>query len=144
VADDDRLDALLAAVRRRGGRVTTARRAVLAALLETDGRHLGAEAIGEEVRARHPDVHLSTVYRTLDALEQLGLVVHVHLGHGPSTYHLVDGLPHHAVCGACGAVIELPADVFAGLEQRLADEHGFILEPHHFALAGRCRACAPR
>lgn len=143
MADDDRLDALLAVVRCRGGRVTTARRAVLAALLDTDGRHLSAEAIGEEVRARHPDVHLSTVYRTLDALEQVGVVVHVHLGHGPSTYHLVDGLHHHAVCTSCGAVIELPADVFETLERRLAEEHCFVLEPHHFALAGRCRACAP-
>ncbi|MGH9245540.1 MAG: Fur family transcriptional regulator [Acidimicrobiales bacterium] len=135
------LDSLLERVRNLGGRVTTARRAVLAALLEPDAYHLSAEDVAARVQARHPDVHLSTVYRTLEALEAMGLLSHVHLGHGPSTYHLADRPHHHAVCQSCGQVVELSADALAGIDRRLRRDHGFALDVQHFALVGRCAAC---
>ena len=134
---DDALDLL----RERGLRVTTARRAVLVALLEADG-HLRAEDLAAVVHGRHPDVHLSTVYRALETFEEVGLVTHVHLGHGPSTYHLSDQLHHHAVCEACGAVVELPDDVLDAVARRVRDEFGFEVDARHFALAGRCSGCA--
>jgi Fe2+ or Zn2+ uptake regulation protein len=121
--------------------VTTARRAVLGALLAHEG-HATAEDLAEAVQADHPEVHLSTVYRTLDAFEQLGLVAHVHLGHGRATYHLADDLHHHAVCDRCGAVLQLPLEMFEDVAARLRAEHGFVAEPHHFAVVGRCRECA--
>jgi Fe2+ or Zn2+ uptake regulation protein len=134
------LEDVLDRVREHGGRITTARRAVIAVLLERPGRHLTAEDVAARVQADHPDVHLSTVYRTLESLEEMGVLTHTHLGHGPSTYHLTDRPHHHAVCRSCGAVVELPTETFAELEHRLLDEHGFELETH-FALAGRCRRC---
>jgi Fe2+ or Zn2+ uptake regulation protein len=137
------LDVLLDRLRAEGGRVTTARRAVLASLLdpEPDRGHLTAEDIAAHVQAHHPDIHLSTIYRTLEALEEIGLVSHVHLGHGPSTYHLTDRPHHHAVCRVCGAVVELPAGALDAVERRLRRDHGFTLEAEHFALVGRCAAC---
>jgi Fur family transcriptional regulator, ferric uptake regulator len=136
-----RLEDVLDRVRQHGGRITTARRAVLAVLVERPGRHLSAEDVAARVRSAHPDVHLSTVYRTLEALEAMGVITHTHLGHGPSTYHLTDRPHHHAVCRLCGAVVELPPESFDELDRRLRTEHGFELEAEHFALAGRCRRC---
>lgn len=94
------------------------------------------------VSARHPEVHRATVYRTLDRLEEVGVITHVHLGHGPSTFHLNDRPHHHAVCSSCGAVVEVPLAALDDLASRLQAEHGFDLSPQHFALSGRCRDCA--
>jgi Fe2+ or Zn2+ uptake regulation protein len=136
----DRIDGLIAELRARGGRVTGARRGVLASLLAADG-HLTAEELTMSVQAAQPDVHLSTVYRSLDALEQLGLVDHVHLGHGRAVYHLTDNPHQHLVCEACGAVIEVPDSTFSELAEQLRTRHGFALRPNHFAVLGRCSAC---
>lgn len=138
------VDDVLALVRDRGGRVTEARRAVVEALLSGAGEHLTAETVAERVQVRHPDVHLSTVYRTLEALEALGVASHVHLGHGPSTYHLAGEAHHHAVCDTCGRVVELPLDLFDDVGARVEAETGFRIAPEHFALSGRCRRCAQR
>lgn len=139
---DHRLDRALGLLREHGGRVTTPRRAVLAALLDEHRRHLSAEELAEAVQVTHPEVHLSTVYRTLEAFEQLGVVTHVHLGHGRAIYHLTDDLHHHAACERCGRVLQLPDSIFADLHDALVTSYGFELDAHHFALVGRCRDCA--
>ena len=141
-SDDVRLEGILALLREGGGRVTTARRAVLSALLEGARRHVSAEELAAAVHAEDPAVHLSTVYRTLDALEQLSVVTHVHLGHGRAIYHLTDELHHHAVCEGCGDVLQLPDSIFGDVSATLRESWGFALDAHHFALVGRCRACA--
>lgn len=141
-ADDLRSERVLGLLRQGGGRVTVARRAVLAALLEGTRRHLSAEEVAAAVHAENPAVHLSTVYRTLDALEKLGVVTHVHLGHGRAIYHLTDELHHHAVCESCGDVLQLPDTIFGDVQAALQRSWGFSLDAHHFALVGRCGACA--
>lgn len=136
----ERLEDLIGELRARGGRVTGARRALLSALLSADG-HLTADELATQVQAALPDVHLSTIYRCLDALEQLGMVDHVHLGHGRAVYHLTDDPHQHLVCEACGAVIEVPDSTFSDLSQQLRTRYGFALRPNHFAVLGRCAAC---
>jgi Fur family ferric uptake transcriptional regulator len=136
-------DDVLALLRRRGGRVTVARRAVIEALLAGD-HHVTADEIAARVAAEHPEVHRSTVYRTLERLEEVGVVTHVHLGHGPSTFHVADPPHHHAVCVSCGSVVEVPFDALDPLADRLDAEHDFELSPQHFALSGRCAACRDR
>jgi Fur family ferric uptake transcriptional regulator len=137
----DRSAAVLDGMRASGVRVTAARRAVVQALVAADD-HVTADDLAAAVAVAAPDVHRSTVYRTLDALERLGVVTHVHLGHGRAVYHLTDHLHQHAVCEACGMVVELPDDVLRDVVERLARETGFEIDPHHFALVGRCRYCA--
>ncbi|HEX4904268.1 MAG TPA: Fur family transcriptional regulator [Acidimicrobiales bacterium] len=136
-----RAGAVLDALRASGVRITAPRRAVVTALVEADD-HLGADELAARVASDEPDVHLSTVYRTLDALERIGVVTHVHLGHGRAVYHLTDRLHQHAVCEDCGAVVELPDDVLDDVRARLRRETGFEVDPHHFALVGRCGGCA--
>ncbi|HUF32931.1 MAG TPA: Fur family transcriptional regulator [Acidimicrobiales bacterium] len=137
----EREEQVLARLRARGGRVTGARRAVLAGLLDGPG-HVSAEELAEVVRRSQPEVHLSTVYRALEAFEALGVVTHVHLGHGRAIYHLTDQLQHHAACERCGAVIHLPDGLFADVAERLEGDFGFHLDTHHFALVGTCERCA--
>ena len=136
----DQVAVILARMRAAGGRVTVARRALVQALVA--GEHLTADDLAAQVQALHPDVHLSTVYRTLDALEELGIVTHVHLGHGRAVYHLAESAHLHLVCSRCGSVTEVSDDVIAPLADMVSRENGFTLEPRHFALLGTCRTCS--
>jgi Fe2+ or Zn2+ uptake regulation protein len=142
VTTTDRVGGLLDELQARGERITVARRALVESLVGSD-RHLTADELTAEVQRRHPAVHRATIYRTLERLRELGVVEHSHLGHGPAVYHLHDEVHQHLVCEACGAVVEVPATLFRSVERKLRDEHGFVMRPLHFAVVGRCRACAP-
>jgi Fe2+ or Zn2+ uptake regulation protein len=135
------LDDLLGELRARGARVTTARRLVLADLVRRGGAHPTAEQIARRISRSNPDLHLSTVYRTLEALEDLGLVMRASIGEGATTYHLAADRHHHARCDACGRVIELPDAAFASVVRRLARDHGFAATPRHVTIPGLCADC---
>ena len=138
--DEPRLDRILRLLRERGGRVTTARRAIITALLESTG-HVTADELAATVQAAQPDVHLSTIYRCLEALEDLGVVDHVHLGHGRAVYHLTDETHQHLFCERCERVQELPIAKLRPLFAMLEQEFAFELDRRHFAIVGRCREC---
>jgi len=85
----------------------------------------------------------ATVYRTLEALEEAGVLRHTHLGHGPAVYHLADEPPHqHLVCAVCGATSSIAADRLAEVLQAITEATGFVPDPAHFAITGLCRECA--
>ena len=129
-------ESMLDQLRQRGQRVTTARRLVISTLLDARG-HVTAEDLAVNIQEQHPEIHLSTVYRTLDSLEKLGIVEHTHVGHGPAVYHV--GITHqHLVCEECGAVIDVPTQLLEGVGDSLRREYGFELHIGHFALLGRC------
>jgi Fur family ferric uptake transcriptional regulator len=131
---------VLALVREHGGRVTSSRRLLLESLFDGPG-HRTAEDLAEAVQAQAPDIALSTVYRNLDELEKLGVVVHSHLGHGPATYHLAAGAHSHFVCQDCGVAFEAPDALFASLAAAARDRYGFEIDTRHFAILGRCADC---
>ncbi len=137
----EQAEPILALLRAQGGRVTTCRRAILETFLGIGG-HVTAESLTARVQVNQPDVHESTVYRFLDELERLGVVDHVHLGHGPAVYHLASDAHHHLVCDGCGTVVEVPEEVFATLRTRLQVDFDFSLHPRHFAVTGRCGPCS--
>jgi Fe2+ or Zn2+ uptake regulation protein len=138
----DSVEEVLRLLRSHGGRVTTSRRLLLQCLFE--GRaHRTAEELAAQVQASAPDVHLSTIYRNLEELERLGVVVHAHLGHGPATYHLATETHGHLVCESCGAMLEAPQDLFGALARAASHDFGFTIDPRHFAVLGHCAACAP-
>lgn len=143
-AHDDveaQIEAAVARLRDEGGRATPARRAVVAALYTGDDHHVTAEDVARALTATHPDVHLSTVYRTLEALERAGVVARVDLGPGGAVFHLVDHEHHHLVCPRCGAVTEIADDDLAALRRHLADRYGVGLSPTSQTLTGTCRSC---
>ncbi|MCU1490219.1 MAG: ferric uptake regulator, Fur family [Acidimicrobiaceae bacterium] len=139
---EDPVEEVLSLLRARGGRVTSSRRLLLRCLFG-DGAHRTAEELAEAVQAQAPDVHLSTIYRNLDELERLGVVVHAHLGHGPATYHLASETHGHLVCESCGTMVEASEDLFASLAEEARERFGFVIDPRHFAVLGSCRHCAP-
>jgi Fe2+ or Zn2+ uptake regulation protein len=140
-AEADTLEGALELVRQSGGRVTSSRRILLRILFSSTG-HRSAEELAAEVQAEAPDIHLSTIYRNLEELERLGVVVHAHFGHGPATYHLATSVHGHFVCEECGKLIEVPDSMFSGLARDATTRFGFTIDPHHFAMLGRCEACA--
>ena len=140
-ADFSSVEAVLAVLRSRGGRVTSSRRILLQVLFEADG-HMSAEALAEAVQERAPDVHLSTIYRNLEDLEHLGVISHSHLGHGPSSYLLASHAHAHFICADCGAMIEAPDALFRGLARSAKAQLGFAIDPKHFAILGRCARCS--
>jgi Fur family transcriptional regulator, ferric uptake regulator len=136
------VEALLDALRGQGGRITPGRRAIVEELVSAEG-HLTAEELAARCEARQPDVHLATVYRTLESLEAAGAVSHVHFGHGPAVWHLGSDERHHLVCEGCGWVGHVPAELFAEVASVLADRYGFTVALRHFATPGWCPRCAP-
>jgi Fur family transcriptional regulator, ferric uptake regulator len=123
-----------------GLRSTRQRRAVLAALAELE--HATPEELAARVQDDDPDLNLSTVYRTLDALTRARLVMHVHLHHGSTTYHSTEGEPHiHLVCTSCRSVTQQPVAVADGL-RAAAQAVGFQIDVSHLVLHGLCASCA--
>jgi Fur family ferric uptake transcriptional regulator len=128
-------------LRARGYRLTPQRQLVLEAVDRLE--HSTPDDILAEVRRTARSVNISTVYRTLELLEELGLVSHAHLGHGAPTYHLADRHHHmHLVCRDCAGVIEADLSLAESFRQRLREECGFETDMKHFAIFGRCRTCA--
>ncbi len=138
---EGRVEAAVARLRDEGGRATPVRRAVVAALYTGDDHHVTAEDVARTVTATHPDVHLSTVYRTLEALERAGVVARVDLGPGGAVFHLVDHEHHHLVCPRCGTVTEIADDDLDALRRHLDDRYGVDLSPTGQTLTGLCPAC---
>lgn len=107
-------------LRQRGYRLTPQRQLVLEAVDTLE--HATPDDILIEVRKTASGVNISTVYRTLELLEELGLVSHAHLGHGAPTYHLADRHHHiHLVCRDCTNVIEADISVAAEFTAKLRD-----------------------
>ncbi|MHB1599274.1 MAG: Fur family transcriptional regulator [Acidimicrobiales bacterium] len=136
----DPVEEVLDLLRARGGRVTTSRRVLLGALFGGEV-HRTAEELAKAVHEVTPDVHLSTIYRNLDELEGLGVVVHAHLGHGPATYHLASEMHGHLVCEVCDTTVEAPPELFRELAADARRRYGFVIDPRHFAVLGRCASC---
>jgi Fur family ferric uptake transcriptional regulator len=127
---------LAACLRSRGLRVTTQREHVLAAV-----RSLG-HATPEQISDSVAGVDLTTVYRTLELLEELGLVRHAHLGHGAPSYRPAEDEHIHVVCHSCGAVTDAEPALVDGLAADLVAQSGFVVDRSHFTVFGRCRDCA--
>ena len=136
------VDGVLEMIRATGGRATTSRRVLLEVLFEDQG-HRNAEDLGSEVRARAPEVHISTVYRNLEELERMGVVTHTHLGHGAVTYQLASRSHPHLICAQCGVRIHAPDELFLGLTRAAQRSLGFQIDPSHLAISGLCSDCAP-
>jgi Fur family transcriptional regulator, ferric uptake regulator len=128
-------------LRSRGYRLTPQRQLVLEAVSRLG--HATPEDLSVEVRKTASGLNISTVYRSLELLEELGLVRHAHLGHGAPTYHLASDDDHiHLVCRDCGRVQEVRPTVMDDVVGRLSSEHGFVVDVSHFAVFGRCADCS--
>jgi Fur family ferric uptake transcriptional regulator len=127
------LPILLNTVRSHGMRVSTARRSVLEALLDA-GEPLTAEELAG-------GADLASTYRNLETLESIGIVRHVHLGHGPGRYELSGRHDGWTTCEACGRSTPLASSALRAIRLAAREAAGFEPSFTHFALVGRCRDC---
>jgi Fur family transcriptional regulator, ferric uptake regulator len=136
-------DAAVAALRAHGLRISSARRLVVEALFRA-GRPVRAEEIAGGLHGVVPPSDLASVYRNLETLEEVGLVRHVHFGHGPGLYTLT-GAPEreYLLCEACGSVRPVPAAELDEVRARIREVFGHVARFSHFPIVGLCRGCAP-
>jgi Fur family ferric uptake transcriptional regulator len=134
--------ALKSTLHQRGMRMTPQRQLVLDAVMALE--HSTPEQVCKHVQQTTPTVNITTIYRTLDLLEQLGLVRHAHIGHGAPTYSARDHEHVHLVCHDCGEVEEVPCELLDDLAGTLRGGYGFKLDASHVALSGTCRRCQNR
>jgi Fur family ferric uptake transcriptional regulator len=129
-------------LRARGLRWTPQRRTVIEVLAETDGHVTGADLV-ERCRTRDPATIASTVYRTLDVLEDLGLVRHGHGPDGREEYHVLPVDDHgHLHCEACGDTRQMSEAEATAVAGAVRDVGGFEIDVGHVTLVGRCASCA--
>jgi len=127
-------------LRSRGYRVTPQRQLVLEAVAGLD--HATPEEIAACVQRTAKGVNISTIYRTLELLDSLGLVAHTHLNHGAPTYHLASDAGHvHLVCQDCGKIDKANPEAIAPLTAALDEAHGFETNVSHLTVFGRCKDC---
>ena len=127
-------------LRSRGYRVTPQRQLVLEAVAKLG--HATPEEVASSVQQTAKGVNISTIYRTLELLDSLGLVTHTHLNHGAPTYHLASEAGHvHLVCQNCGKIGEASPEDVAPLTRTLNDKHGFETNVSHLTVFGLCGDC---
>ena len=119
----------------KGYKLTPQRKVILDILHHTDA-HITADDIYLQVKKRIPGVNRSTVYRTLELLESLELVVKSELGSSHVYHHAEEGHHHHLVCRNCGRVVDCDEDILIPLESKLAKEYGFTADLHHHVIQG--------
>ena len=128
-------------LRESGHRLTPQRELVLAAVEELG--HATPDQVYAQVRTKSQSINLSTVYRTLELLDELGLIRHAHLTDRAPTYHSARGHEHaHFICRACRAVISIGRDEMESTLGPLAANHGFAPDYGHLTVFGTCADCA--
>jgi Fur family ferric uptake transcriptional regulator len=131
-------------LRETGHKMTPQRMMVLTSLRHAPG-HLSATAIYDSVKAAYPYVDISTIYRTLNVLKELGVVSETHMGGGDATFEWVgDERHHHLVCKKCNGVSPLNQDYMDRLGAQISQDFGFAADMDHFAIFGVCKGCGAR
>ena len=129
-----------ARLRESGKRLTPQRELILKAVNKLG--HATPDEVLAEVRTMSDAVNVSTVYRTLEVLEELGLVRHAHLSDRAPTYHSVGGHEHfHIVCRNCGRVVSVDPGVVQPLVEALRSDQGFVADVGHLTVFGNCEEC---
>ena len=132
------------ALQSQGHKVTRSRMAVLEVLASTT-EHLKVAELHRRARQIDPQVGLASVYRTMDLLERLHLVKHVHVEHRHRHYARVNERHgHHLVCSDCGLVVEFSDCQVERLTRTLVRRTKFRIDGHCMDFFGQCQDCYRR
>jgi len=138
------LDSAVERLRASGLRVSAARRLVLEALYAADAP-VTAEQVASGLDGRLPRSDIASVYRNLETLEEVGLVRHVHLGHGPGVYLPAGaGEREYLVCDSCGAVEAVDPSEMTAVRSLIRKRFGYEARFSHFPIQGLCAECVPQ
>ncbi len=126
-----------------GYRLTPQRLMILRSVEEA-ASHISAEEIYAQICLHYPQMNISTVYRTLDLVKELGLVTETDLGDGRVRYHCMGKgrHHHHLVCEQCGAIIDMEELILSPLWADIKQKYNFKVDMKHLAFFGRCTECS--
>ena len=130
-------------LKEKGLKLTPQRRLIVDIIHDANA-HLTAEEIIACVQTRMPGVNKSTIYRTLELLEEAGCVYKSGLGDRFIYHHAEEGHHHHLVCGKCGKTADCNEDLFASVETSLEEKYGFRVDFRHVVMGGLCEECRGR
>jgi len=133
---------LVTMLRREGYKMTPQRRAILKEVADAHD-HLTPAALFERVQHSQPKIGLVTIYRTIQILEEVGLICEMHAERTSRSY-LLKRAPehhHHIICSGCGTVADITNCGLEKLQNRLSKETGFEIEGHLLEFFGYCRQC---
>ena len=129
----------------KGYKLTPQRRAIVNIVIQNKGSHLTAEELYDLVKDECPEIGLATVYRTIQLLEDIGIVCKFNLDDGCNRYELVDEdeihQHHHLICRECGKVIEVEEDLLDSIEKNVEKQYKFKIENHSLKFVGICHEC---
>ncbi|MEA4961667.1 Fur family transcriptional regulator [Lutispora sp.] len=131
-------------IKEKGFKFTPQRKSILDVIIANEGKHLSAEEIYEMVKNNCPDIGLATVYRTMQILDEAGMVYKHNFDDGRSRYELYhdeDHQHHHLICINCGKVVEVEEDLLEQLEHEVESKYDFSIINHNLKFFGYCREC---
>jgi Fur family ferric uptake transcriptional regulator len=127
----------------RGLKLTPQRRLIVDVIHEARG-HLTAEEIIKDVQVKMPGVNKSTIYRTLELLENAGCVYKSELGNEFIYHHDEEGHHHHLVCSRCGKTVDCDENIFTQVQRSLKSKYNFSVDFRHMVMTGVCEKCRSR
>jgi Fur family ferric uptake transcriptional regulator len=130
----------IATFKRKGLKLTPQRKLILDIIHDAE-EPLTADTVISHVQSRMPGVHKSTIYRTLEILEESGCVYKSTLDNQLIYHHPEEGHHHHLVCTKCGKSIDCEDDVFAPVEKSIGAKYGFRVDFKHVVMSGLCEEC---
>ena len=130
-------------LKQKGFKLTPQRRLILEYIHDNES-HVTAEEIIEFVRERAPGIDKSTVYRTLDLLENTGCVLKSDVDGHSIYHHTEEGHHHHLVCRLCARSIDCSEDIFSDIKKSLMTKYGFQADMRHVMVSGLCSDCAKK
>ena len=119
---------------------TKQRDRILEAFLESE-RHATSDEIYQTVRAEHPNVGYTTVYRTMKLFCEAGLAEEHHFDDGVTRYEIEHEHHDHLVCVRCGKIIEFESRIIEQAQLEVAAGHKFEVLRHRHELYGHCQDC---
>ena len=132
-------------LKEKGYKLTPQRRAIVDIIIQNAGSHLTTEELYDLVKTECPEIGLATVYRTVQLLEELGVVSKLDLNDGCYRYELVredeNHQHHHLICSQCGKVIEVQGDLLEILEHEIESKYDFKIKNHSVKFYGICSEC---
>ena len=140
------MDILKEKLKETGFKITPQRRAIVDILLKNNSEHLSSEEIYDLVRVECPEIGLATVYRTMQLLDEVGVISKLNLDDGCIRYELnldKDDCHnhHHLICKKCGKIMEVKEDLLDSIENQIQELYKFNIVDHDVKFYGTCEDC---
>ncbi|CAB1243385.1 Ferric uptake regulation protein [Clostridiaceae bacterium BL-3] len=139
------IERLKNSLKEKGYKLTPQRRAIVDIIIRNEGQHLTTEEIYDQVRSECPEIGLATVYRTVQLLDEIGVICKLDLDDGCNRYEIIhkeeNHQHHHLICNKCSKIIEVTDDLLEPLEREIEKKYDFKILNHSLKFYGICSDC---